>query len=122
MNVLEQQQLCDVKFFIGKEKKEFGVSRFGLATISQPFKAMLYGNMEESKKNAEIEIEDIDPDAFEQVLRYSYCNDPLLTPGNVVAVKKVCDKYQIASLSKFVMNISKNFEMSQIYLHYKFNR
>ena len=39
---------------------------------------MLFGQMLESQLNAEIEISDIEPDAFKSVLKYCYCNDPEL--------------------------------------------
>eukprot|EP01084_Bolivina_argentea_P130125 229740_1 len=102
LNVLNQSQFADVTFIVGnnEQKTSFKVNRLFLASISPVFKAMLYGAMKESQQNAEIEINDIKSNAFKSVLKYAYCNDPELTPDNIVDVRVISDKYQISSLSK----------------------
>eukprot|EP01084_Bolivina_argentea_P159432 277665_1 len=108
LHALKENKYCDVTFIIGinEHKKSFQANRLFLSLISPVFKAMLYGEMQESKQNAEIEINDIHPDAFEAVLNYAYCNDPKLSPSNIIGVYVIADKYQISSLlhicSKFV--------------------
>ena len=94
------KDLCDVTFIIGRDRKIFETNRVFLSTISPVFKAMLFGNMQESQINAQIEIDDIDSNAFEQILNYSYCSQPSLTPNNIISIRKICQKYQISLVSE----------------------
>ena len=98
-NTLNQNTLSDVTFIVGEEHAELKGNRFLLAAISDVFKAMLFGLMEEGKPNAEVTIDDIDADAFQSVLNWAYCADPKVNRDNVVSVKHICRKYQIHSLS-----------------------
>eukprot|EP01084_Bolivina_argentea_P011879 22245_1 len=106
LNLLNSHQHCDVTFTITNNDNQttFDVNRIFLSSISPVFKAMLYGNMEESKQNAVVEISDTTPDAFQAVVNHAYCNDPKLTPNNIVAVRHLCDKYQISLLSELCDN------------------
>eukprot|EP01083_Nonionella_stella_P026648 73411_1 len=86
LNVLNRSEFTDVTFLVGnnEQKTSFKANRLFLASISPVFKAMMYGQMQESKPDAEIEINDIEPNAFESVLKFSYCNNPELTPDNII--------------------------------------
>eukprot|EP01083_Nonionella_stella_P089836 250855_1 len=108
-NLLTQNKYTDVTFVVGKDEqqKSFDVNRLFLASISPVFEAMLFGKMHESKPNATVIINDIDPDDFEAVLRYSYCADPQITSSNIVRVTIICDKYQISSLLIHCENVFK---------------
>ena len=99
-NLYKDGTMSDVTFIIGSEQKEFKANKAFLAAHSSVFKAMLFGQMMESQLNSEIEIIDIEPKAFESVLKYCYCNDPELSSNNVVSIKQIADKYQIDGLSK----------------------
>merc|ERR1712154_519199 len=81
--------------------------RLLLASISPVFEAMLFGKMKESEHNSEIEILDIEPNAFRNVLKFAYCNDPELTPDNIISIRQICDKYQVSLLS---IICDRNFE------------
>ena len=100
LKLLQKDKFNDVTFLIGSEKKEFKANKTFLAAQSAVFEAMLFGQMMESQLNSEIEINDAEPDAFEAVLKYCYCNNPELSSINVVGIKKIADKYQINGLSK----------------------
>ena len=108
LNTMYDEDLCDVTFIIGKERTQFQANRVFLASISPVFKAMLYGKMLESKQNSEIEIVDVEATAFEQILRYSYCNNPHLTPKNIIAIRTICEKYQISLISDICDGYFKN--------------
>ena len=97
--LFKNEHLCDVTFIVGAEREEIRTHRLLLAAISPVFEAMLFGKMKESEHNAEIEITDIDPNAFRAVLKFAYCNDPELTVDNIIAIRRICDKYQISLLS-----------------------
>ena len=99
--ILDNQKFTDVTFVVGKDKQEFNVNRIFLAAISPVFEAMLYGQMAESKADSKVVIEDATPNAFEQVIKFAYCNKPDIDLDNVHDIASICDKYQIATLSTF---------------------
>ena len=90
----------DITFVIGSDQKEFSGNRMLLAAISDVFKAMLFGSMAESKADAVITIEDIDPKGFQSVLNYAHCKDPAISIKNVVSVKEIARRYQIHQISE----------------------
>ena len=98
-NGIDKSVLHDVTFLIGPDHVEFKANRVFLALISDAFQAMLFGQMLEAQRDAEVIIDDIDPKGFQSVLNYAYCKDPVITMDNVVAVKCICRKYQISDLS-----------------------
>eukprot|EP01084_Bolivina_argentea_P155881 271632_1 len=100
LKLFENQELCDTTFIVGEDQKEIKTHRLLIATISPVFKAMLFGNMRESEINSEIEIIDVDSHAFESVVKYAYCCQPIFTVNNVISIKQICDKYQISLLSE----------------------
>ena len=100
LNLFNDDESCDVTFIVGKDRKEIKVHRVLLASVSPVFKAMLFGNMKESEPGAEVEIVDIDASAFESVIKYAYCNDPVLTADNFMPILYICDKYQISSMKR----------------------
>jgi len=97
-STLDQEALCDVTFRIGPEQTEFRANRIFLAAISDVFKAMLFGSMEEGKPHSIVTIPDIDAKAFGAVLDFSYCKDPRMSIENVVPIAFVAQKYQINTL------------------------
>lgn len=88
----------DVTFIIGTNKIEFKTNRMLLAFISDVFKAMLYGSMQEGQTDAEIVIEDVNAIGFQSVLNFATHKNPKITTENVVSVKNVCRKYRISDL------------------------
>ena len=100
-NVLGQTSLSDVTFVIrsAERQKEFKVNRVFLASISEVFKAMLFGSMQESKPGCVIRIDDVDPDAFHAVLKFAHCQEPGISVQNVTRIQHLCRMYQISTLS-----------------------
>ena len=66
----ERFNFNDVTFIIGENKKEIKANRALLSVHSDVFKAMLFGPMIESQLNAEIEILDVESEAFESGLQF----------------------------------------------------
>ena len=56
---------------------------------------MLYGNMKEPKPNSIIPIDTDDPKAFQSVIDYAHCKDPMINSNNVASIKQIADKYQL---------------------------
>eukprot|EP01084_Bolivina_argentea_P070180 127617_1 len=96
---LNKQQYADVTFIIGEQKQEYNLNRIFLSMISPVFNAMLFGSMKESQPNSDVIIHDMEPQIFECIIKFAYCNDPKVTSCNVLSVIQACDKYQIKSLS-----------------------
>eukprot|EP01083_Nonionella_stella_P106817 308608_1 len=99
LDVLNKNKFTDVTFLIGPNQVEFKANRVFLACQSPVFEAMLYGSMQESQPDSEIQIHDIEPDAFQVVLNYCYMQKPSLTSRNIIALAQIADKYQIKGLS-----------------------
>eukprot|EP01084_Bolivina_argentea_P305622 527993_1 len=97
-NMLKEKRYTDVRFIVGKTKTQFNANRAFLAAISPVWDKCLFGQMKESEVNADVIIEDIDPDAFQCILNFAYNNDPKISPANVLLVRFICDKYQIKAL------------------------
>ena len=92
------QTFEDVTFVVGQNRAEFKGNRFLMAIISDVFKAMLFGSMQESNANAVIDISDTNANGFQSVLNFAYLRDPEITAENVVSVKNICRKYSISDL------------------------
>ena len=119
MDHLDSKQLSDVTFVIGPSQTPYNLNRVFLAMISPVFKAMLYGQMKESELDSEVIIEDMNPDVFQCIIHYAYCNDPQITSRNVLSVLCVCKKYHITKLQalchEFVANDLKDNNFGQYY-------
>eukprot|EP01083_Nonionella_stella_P276027 937675_1 len=98
LQALNDQRFGDVTFIIGSEKTHYNVNRIFLSLISPVFEAMLCGHMKESLPNSEVILEDTQPEVFECVIHFAYCNDPKIRNTTILPLIKLCDKYQIVSL------------------------
>ncbi|XP_061173840.1 BTB/POZ domain-containing protein 6-like [Saccostrea echinata] len=88
---------CDITFLLGKSKEEVHAHRYMLASRSSVFFAMLYGPFDKSDKA--IEIPDIEKDIFEQILRFMYCEEILITEDNVTHILYAARKYGISKVT-----------------------
>ncbi len=73
LHLLEQQVACDVTFLVGPqegERKEIQAHKLILLARSPVFQAMFCGALAENSGSS-INIPDIDPDVFMQMLRYT---------------------------------------------------
>eukprot|EP01083_Nonionella_stella_P062513 162521_1 len=101
MNALDNHELTDTTFIIGEQQTQYQVNRVFLALISDVFKAMLFGQMKESKPNSDVIIDDMESSTFECIVKFAYSNDPRVTTRNVISLMNACDKYQISTLLDF---------------------
>ena len=101
-NLFNNEKHYDVTFSVGvgDGTERFTAHRLFLSSISPVFEAMLFGHLQKDQPDAEISIQDIDADAFHEVLKYAYCNEPHITAQNVLLIEQICDKYQITGLSE----------------------
>ncbi|EGT49695.1 hypothetical protein CAEBREN_08742 [Caenorhabditis brenneri] len=79
----------DVALKVGEKK--FFVSKVYLATQSENFKTLLFGGFKEANQ-AEVELKEVDPEAFQIFLELIYMENTL-TDSNIEDVLVLVDKY-----------------------------
>eukprot|EP01083_Nonionella_stella_P174143 602810_1 len=100
-NVFNDQKFTNITFVVGNEARVFNINRVFIAAISPVFERMCYGQMIESLANSRVKVDDVNADAFQEVLKFAYCNPPSITAANIISIRHICDKYQIEILSNF---------------------
>ena len=102
-------QLDDVTFILGPGKQRIPGNRTIFGLQSQVFRAMLFGNMMESKSD-EITIDDITGAAFTFLKNLFYGNETALNTDIVCDVLYACKKYLLIDLEcecyKFIENVN----------------
>ena len=97
--LINNQYLSDVKFIVGEEKKAI----FGHRVYIEPFSPVLYKMFKEKGTQA-IEIKDIKPDVFLDMLKYMYLRKVSITNKNIVPLFQAADKYMVENLIKACLN------------------
>lgn len=105
--------LSDVTFIVGNgpDCQTFAGHRFILAISSPVFQAMFFGPLASDKK--EIKLDDDDPEAFKEILKYVYLDKSELTMENVINIVNLAKKYALIQLESHCMEFI--FENINIY-------
>ncbi|KAL3858847.1 hypothetical protein ACJMK2_009098 [Sinanodonta woodiana] len=92
--MLDNQVDCDVTFCVGKQKQIISAHKYVLVSRSSVFYAMLRGPLQET---GPIDVPDIEPDVFQQLLRYMYYEafEPNGDSILVIALKYAATKYAV---------------------------
>lgn len=96
--------ISNIQFNVGKQgetKKIIPAHKYVLGTSSPVFFAMLYGDF---AKDETISIDDCEPEAFLELLRFIYYDQVNLNSGNVLDVLYLANKYIVPVLSKECVN------------------
>ncbi|KAL3858819.1 hypothetical protein ACJMK2_009071 [Sinanodonta woodiana] len=93
--MLENHVACDVTFFIGKQRQEVTAHKYVLISRSSVFYAMLCGLLQET---GPINIPDIEPDVFKQLLRFLYFEVFEPDGESILALLYAAKKYAVESL------------------------
>ena len=81
----KKQEFTDVVFVVGD--REFPAHKMVLASQSEYFKSMLYGQMKEaSSERIKLSEENITPDAFEKIVQYVYTKSLEITEPFQVSI------------------------------------
>ncbi|KAJ6249564.1 btb/poz domain-containing [Anaeramoeba flamelloides] len=99
--LINNSDLADVKFFIGKDEEEFYGHKFLLSITSPMWRTMFYSsNWNETKNNglSEVKMRDIDPEVFLKILQFSYIRRIELEEDIAVRVLKAADKFMMKEL------------------------
>lgn len=92
--------MSDITFCVGtgSNVKKIPAHKYVLATGSSVFFAMFYGGL--AKDVQEVEIPDVEPVAFQNLLRYLYTDEIQLEADNVLATLYAAKKYIITHLAQ----------------------
>ncbi|KAL3858831.1 hypothetical protein ACJMK2_009083 [Sinanodonta woodiana] len=93
--MFENHVACDVTFFVGKQIQDMKAHKFVLISRSSVFYAMLCGLLQET---GPINIPDIEPAGFEQLLRYLYFEAFEPDGDTIWALLYAAKKYAVRSL------------------------
>lgn len=114
--ILNTDILADVYFIVGKKvKTRFSAHKFILSIGSAVFDAMFNGLL--AKRNdfknndsekLEIELPDIEPDAFNALLRFIYLDEVNIGPETVMGTLYVAKKYEVLALELACVNFLKD--------------
>ncbi|XP_063396004.1 BTB/POZ domain-containing protein 6-like [Mytilus trossulus] len=95
--MLQNKVACDITFTLGSESQEVVAHKYVLISRSPVFYAMFCGPVAESSDV--ISVPDIEPDIFQSLLSYLYCDDDsVVDSDSVMALLYAAKKYSIYSL------------------------
>lgn len=95
-SLLSNEQLSDVTITVGTRK--FYAQRAILSVRSAVFAAMFQSGMQESKPNCTISVKDIEPDVFQEVLRFIYTDQVKGLETMAHELLAAADKYALDHL------------------------
>ncbi|KAJ3449732.1 btb (poz) domain-containing 2a-related [Anaeramoeba flamelloides] len=101
--LINNPEIADVKFCVGKEGIEMYGHKTLLAVSSEMWKTMFFsGNWIEvqNKNRAKVDIPDVDPFAFKAVLEFSYTKKVTLNDDIVIEVLYAADKFLMPELKE----------------------
>lgn len=102
--MFNNELMADVHFIVGPPgaSKRVPAHKYVLAVSSSVFYAMFYGDLAEAR--SEIHIPDVEPAAFEILLKYMYSDEIDLEADTVLATLYAAKKYIVPALAKACVN------------------
>lgn len=91
--------MADIYFTVGSgsNKQQIPAHKYILATGSSVFFAMFFGGLADQKDD--IDLPDVEPAAFLNLLWYLYCDEIILTADNVLSTLYVAKKYFVTKVA-----------------------
>ncbi|KAJ3444159.1 pep-cterm sorting domain-containing protein [Anaeramoeba flamelloides] len=104
-SLINNKEIADVKFVVGKEKKEYYCNKLFLQNCSPVWKEQLYDPEWRNKTQdfVTLEIADVESEIFLVILQYVYTRKPVLTDRNCLRVQEAADKFKIDGLGAMAM-------------------
>jgi len=92
----------DAHFLVGPQQVKMSGTRAQLASRSPYFQSMFFGStkMQESQPNAVIKLEELDPEAFRNILQYCETESADLNEDNVIATLYAAKYLQLDILAE----------------------
>lgn len=121
--MFENKIATDVCFEVGlpdQSTVDITAHKYALISRSPVFEAMFCGSMIENNCNVncgaqKIRISDVEPEAFQEALRWIYCETSSITPSNVSSVLYTSKKYMLPQLSAACMSfLEQNLNMENV--------
>jgi len=98
-SLVNNPELSDVVFLVGKDKIEIHAVRAILASRSNVFRAMLFGSLKEGKqKKIELNDQHITAENFISFMHYIFRGEVTLDPSNVIELLYLAKKYNFPTL------------------------
>ncbi|XP_055619527.1 BTB/POZ domain-containing protein 6-B-like isoform X1 [Toxorhynchites rutilus septentrionalis] len=97
----------DVTFMVGEKRQPIHAHKLLLIIASEYFNAMFNGNFRESS-SGEIEVSDVEPDIFLEILRFIYCGKVRLTIENALEIYVHAQKYMLNELRRRTIRFLEN--------------
>lgn len=94
-------KLCDITLVV--DGKEIRAHKLVLAASSQYFRSMFAGDMIESR-SSRVELKDVDPDAIELLVEYSYTSKLTITSTNVQSLMAASSIFNFPAVLKATAN------------------
>lgn len=110
------ERLADVTFIV-QQYEDAAIQKFVghrniLSTWSEVLKGMLCGSFAESQSQ-EVHIRDVEPEAFEAMLKLMYCGTAEITFDNVLAILDVSVRFDVGPLIQFCVVFLQNQTSSE---------
>lgn len=90
--------MSDVTFIVGSQKERIPAHKFVLSFGSTVFEAMFYRML--ATRSNEIELPDVEPSAFRNLLRFLYTDQVSIEPDTVMTTLYTAKKYAVSALEK----------------------
>lgn len=102
LSLYNDTESSDITIFC--ENREFNVHKVILIHRSPVFQAMFRNDMLEKSSN-QVNIKDIDPEAFEVFLRFLYTGQASIEAKQAAGIYEACEKYQLPDLKEMCLII-----------------
>ncbi|KAJ6226549.1 btb/poz domain-containing [Anaeramoeba flamelloides] len=125
-NYLYNQELADVKFNVGKNKKVFYAHKMVLSIVSSFWEKQFYSENWESSDHlgvTEIDVPDIECETFAHFLEYAYKKEIQPKKGMVTKIYFVAQKYEMEELKQYCMNeFKRSLNETNYIAYYEFGK
>ncbi|KAH3752539.1 BTB/POZ domain-containing protein 2-like [Dreissena polymorpha] len=103
--MLDNQLHCDVTFRVGRDRTPIKAHSYVLMSRSCVFYDML--TMESADEHRDIEIPDVEPPVFTQLLEFLYCEKTSVDSTNVLSILHCAKKFSVVGLVQKCMECLK---------------
>ncbi|KAH7721800.1 BTB/POZ domain-containing protein 6 [Aphelenchoides avenae] len=112
-SLLGDTTTADVTFVVGAERERICAHSQVMATASDSFKAMFFGDFNHERM---VEIPDASPDGFRALMKYIYMDEMDISEDNVESVIQLANKYLLTGfLEECVEWLARNLTAASVY-------
>ncbi|KAJ3444777.1 btb (poz) domain-containing 2a-related [Anaeramoeba flamelloides] len=123
---LYSQELADVKFIVGKNKKVFYAHKLVLSIVSSFWEKQFYSENWECDDRlgvSEIVVDDIECETFAHFLEYAYKKEIELSAGMITKIYFVAEKYEMDDLRQYcISEFKRSLDETNYIAYYEFGK